>query len=251
LVTDPKSLSKDIWLSTASSVPCYRLESVDTYDTVGLKSILLQAATFGHAFFYIKIGVSESAKLKTLLNAGFSIVDTQLTFNRVGYCEPSSHNTAIEISDAQSKHHLPLQEIAHSCFRFSRFHQDNLIPNHIANLIKRKWIESYCSRSRGEALYCATIGNDVVGFLATLSSRDPPTNAVIDLIGVDESFQNQGVGRKLVAHFIRQWQSRVESLLVGTQIINRKSINLYLDFGFRLKHSQYVLHAHVRDGRIV
>ena len=123
--------------------------------------------------------------------------------------------------------------IAGSCFRYSRFHLDHLVPNAIANRIKREWISSYIQRKRGDKLFVAVKGDAPVGFLAaTTGISDGKRTAIIELIGVDLAFQGQGIGMALVGTFIRTYRNTCEVLQVGTQAVNIPSMRLYERMGF-------------------
>ena len=130
---------------------------------------------------------------------------------------------------------------------------DNSIdPVETANRIKREWVRSYCEGQRGECLLVARQAGRVTGFLAVLSTQvGGKTAAVIDLIAVDAGRRGQGVGAALVRHFLRNWCARTEVLRVGTQIANAASLRLYQQCGFSMVDASYVLHAHVRDGKLL
>jgi GNAT superfamily N-acetyltransferase len=123
------------------------------------------------------------------------------------------------------------------------------VPEGLANLIKRAWIENYMAGKRGSALYAASSGGTVVGFLAVLEATvRNRLCAVIDLIGVARDQQGRGVGAELISTFIRDWQGRAAELLVGTQAANIQSVRFYENNGFRMVESNLVLHAHYRNG---
>ena len=88
-----------------------------------------------------------------------------------------------------------------------------------------------------------------MGFLAALKSHDG-AQAIIDLVGVHPDAQRQGVGRTMIVRFAEHYRD-VNELIVGTQVANVPSVQLYESLGFRLKSSQYVLHMHVREGELL
>jgi ribosomal protein S18 acetylase RimI-like enzyme len=144
-------------------------------------------------------------------------------------------------------------EIAGSAFRYSRFHLDPLIRRDVANGIKRGWMQSYRDGSRGAGCLVATESagksERVVGFLGILELRREHTVQVIDLIAVDGSAQGRGVGRALVERFVFAAAARAAEVEVGTQAANVPSVRLYEACGFKLASAEYVLHAHLRDGK--
>ena len=91
-----------------------------------------------------------------------------------------------------------------------------------------------------------------VGFLAVLAAEVKGCSCrVIDLIGVSNSHQGRGGGRELVDYFRQLYAGKCDLLRVGTQVANIPSARLYERCGFRLAESAYVLHAHVKDGKLL
>jgi ribosomal protein S18 acetylase RimI-like enzyme len=137
-------------------------------------------------------------------------------------------------------------DIAGSCFRFSRFHQDPRIGVQAAHAVKRAWAANCLDGKRGEEMLVALDQGRPAGFLAVLLAQDA---AIIDLIGVATQSQRRGIGAALVDAFIGRWRTRVPRLRVGTQEANEPSVRLYEGRGFRLAGKTRVLHAHLREGR--
>ena len=158
----------------------------------------------------------------------------------------------IDVSRVRLEEHTELQRIAGSAFVYSRFHLDPHFPDEWANRIKREWIRSYCEGRRGECLLVAHQGGRISGFLAVLlADIGGKRAAVIDLIAVDADRRGQGVGAALVGHFLTEWEGRADVLCVGTQIANTASLRLYQQSGFSIAESSYVMHGHLRDGRVI
>jgi dTDP-4-amino-4,6-dideoxy-D-galactose acyltransferase len=240
----------DSWLSEVAGFPCYKFVDSNTVPmSIGtLQNEMALIAGTGNAFFFAKHETNLTSGSACLERAGFSVVDTNMTME---WCanKLSPHATSdILIADALPEHHAKVKNIAQQCFRYSRFHLDPLFPANLANLIKRRWVESYCSGNRGAAIYLALAKNEPIGFLAVLETNDNLRVATIDLIGVAPEYQGRGVGSALISHFIKNWCGRVAKLRVGTQVANIPSLSLYGRFGFRIISSAYVLHAHYRNG---
>jgi len=243
----PEVFTEDSWISETIGIKCYRCDAQTGFPLAELAEAMRLLAAGGDAFFYAKVPTDQLPLVSQLMRGGFSLVDTNIVLER--QAERLSQNSSdIEVTEARPEHYPMLQDIAESCFRYSRFHQDPRFPVTIANRIKRKWIENYCLGKRGAALYVALLRGNPVGFLAVLKLPGKPSAAAIDLIGVRTEFQQQGIGRVLIGHFIECWQGRVDRLVVGTQITNQSSLALYTNHGFQVMKSAYVLHAHVNNG---
>jgi ribosomal protein S18 acetylase RimI-like enzyme len=240
----------DTWLAEIFRQEVFRVSPGPTGDDVAAVQAHLQRREGRDAVYYTKLPTARVDQVKALTKLGFSIVDVNLTFERDAAvpAEPPS----VPIREARPADHPRLLEIAESCFVYSRFHLDPLVPNHVANAIKRAWVENYLLGRRGECVRVAEDAGQPVGFLAVLPATCRGRSArVIDLVGVDRRTQGRGVGKSLVADFVGSCPQACELLRVGTQAANIPSIRLYEGSGFRLADSAYVLHAHVKGGHIL
>jgi ribosomal protein S18 acetylase RimI-like enzyme len=195
---------------------------------------------------------AERIDLVRLLSAGgFGVVDVSLTLERPpGPGLSGREQPAVRVRDAAPADHNTVLASARSCFVYSRFHLDPLVPREAADRVKEEWVRSYLFGKRGERLLVAESEGMPAGFLAVLAAEhDGMPVRVIDLIGVGKQHQGRGVGRSLVHAFIAEYGSRC-LLRVGTQAANIPSLRLYEQCGFRLTASAYVLHAHVKDGQV-
>ena len=201
----------------------------------------------GKAFYYAKVDTDQIAVMRQLSQAGLYVVDVNVVFGLEPVCVPATtaidRYSILEINPAQ---HDEVLEIAASCFRYSRFHLDPLVPVTIANRIKREWIQSYINKKRGDRLFVACQGRQPVGFLAALASESNGKRVrTIDLIGVGNAFQRQRVGQALVAAFINHYKDTCDYFEVGTQVANTPSMRLYGMFGFNIIRTQYVMHMSI------
>jgi len=245
-------IEKDEWLTEI--LGCIVLKTSGPFEGKPreILKIMKEFAGKKPAFFYSKIPVHEITEVRALTRVGFFLVDTNIIYE----CEPkqsfSKSPSLIAVSEAQPSHESAVLDIAHSCFNYSRFHLDPQISASLANKVKRSWIKNYFLHKRGEKLFVATKEGVVVGFLASVvSGSQEQSFRIIDLIGVSKNNQNQGVATALVNHFINSSVGLYSKLRVGTQVANTPSIHLYENFGFWLKNSLYVLHAHMEDGKII
>lgn len=246
----PHSFSADAWLSEIMGCQVFKWSSrVKGPGEEELACEMAELAQGGNAFFFAKLPTRDVVQCMALARAGFAVVDSAITlaWESGGGMIPAD----IKIAAIRPEQHDVVAEIAGSCFRWSRFHLDPHVPSELANLIKRKWIENYCKKVRGDALYVCEVDGGVAGFLAVLKMREGDRLiAVIDLIGVAGNYRKRGIGAALVNHFIQEWQGCVNELRVGTQAANIQSLRLYERHGFRAVDSNYVLHAHYQNGKL-
>jgi ribosomal protein S18 acetylase RimI-like enzyme len=184
-----------------------------------------------------RVPVGDVDVLGEAAQLGFAVVDVNVTLERSGSDGVGADDGAV--APATEEQAAALLDVAGSCFRYSRFHLDPLIPQEAADRVKREWVRSYVEGRRGVELLAA--GTD--GFLAALEAEDGAR--VIDLVGVAPKAQGRGVGESLVAAFVRRHGAGGRTLRVGTQVANVPSLRLYEKLGFRIVSAAYVLHRHV------
>ena len=199
------------------------------------------------AFCYAKVPTLEVEDLAALSGQGFFVSDVNVTLSRKpGGQKKGACSAHVQVRDGEERDRALVLDIAEQCFIYSRFHLDPFMENDVANKIKRSWMESYFSKTRGERVLIAEIDDKPVGFLAVLAgSKEGQSTRTIDLIGVDPGYQGQGVGKELVQTFVGLYEGQCDLLTVGTQVANVPSLRLYERGGFSITESTYVLHAHV------
>lgn len=221
----PSELQRDAWLSDALGFDAFTATSAP----------LVPEPTAGRALTTYRVQANDVAALAAAEDAGFRVIDVNVTLERSGG-DGVSIGSAAPATPAQ---HAALLDVAGSCFRYSRFHLDPLVPRELADRVKREWVRSYVEGRRGVEL----LADDAeAGFLAVLEAPDGAR--VIDLIGVAGEAQGRGVGESLVSTFVARHGVGGRVLRVGTQVANVASMRLYEKLGFRVAGSTYVLHRH-------
>src|SRR5258706_490046 len=230
-------LVPDEWLSGIFGYDVIKV-ALERDELVDPKAAFPKDSLPQRAFYYTKIPVTFVRQIGTLTNAGFRVVDVNITFEREPVQEINS-NSSILVRDAQAGDENAVLEIAETAFIYSRFHLDPFVSKELANKIKREWIANYVRGQRGERLLVAEVNGKAVGFLALLVTGDAEKIGVIDLIGVAKNMQGRGVGQCLVEHHIQDAYQNYSRIIVGTQISNVPSMRLYAKCGYHISNSTY------------
>ena len=241
------NLSPNAWLSDIVGWPCLTVCELSSLgdDEYHRKS--------GRCFFEAKVPVGQGARTEDLIRRGFSLIDTSLTLRRDVSCgnfprvcadSRLSRSDDLYINAARPEEAIAVASIASRAFKYSRFHLDPRFPEECAQRIKGEWARNLVSGLRGEGCLVARRGNRVVGFLGYLRPMQQDAPNVIDLVAVDPSEQGTGVGKEIVAMFLASADNDRREVIVGTQAVNRSSVRLYENLGFRLDSADYVLHGH-------
>lgn len=213
-------MREDAWLAARLGTPCFTVESDDAPPSLA-----------GEGFWQAKVDCSDVARVGALEEAGFRVVDVNVTLRREA-AEPPAAQAGIVVADAQGEDREAVLEIAEHHYDVSRFHLDPHVADDRARLVKRDWAAAVLDGERGERMLVARREGAVAGFLATLAGP------VIDLVAVRTELRGAGIGRALVAAL---GNGAIE---VGTQGWNTAAIRFYEHLGFRTVSTRYVLHGH-------
>lgn len=238
-------LHRDVWLTERLGCNAYRISIEGLVNDHGiidpayLDSHLAELHT-PPAFAYIKVPCEDPQHVEPLLRWGFTLVDTNLQFER-SVTPPGQPQSDADVRLAEALDEDEIADLARRSFHYSRFHADGQIPDDVANEIKAHWTRSYFAGRRGDAMAVAVESGRIVGFLLALISAEGAM--IVDLVAVDESVRGHAVAGDLTWFALAQFPE-ANSLRVGTQLANLPAIRCYERLGFQLARAQYVLHYH-------
>ncbi len=213
----------DVWLSEQIGKPAYRISRLP-----------FAGLPVGSCFCYVKIPESEPHQSETLEAAGFTRVETLLTYEK----QPSGNGIADpHLREARPTDRERVKQIAGCSFRFSRFHVDPGFGQGAGDRIKEAWAENFFRGVRGDRMLVAEESGNLAGFILLL---EKPEGAVVDLIAVDPAFQGKGVGTALLLGA----EAKGRRISAGTQQANLASCRLYQKCGYTVEKSECVFHLH-------
>jgi ribosomal protein S18 acetylase RimI-like enzyme len=241
----------DAWLANIFGYPVFKVSFVAEEKNVSADEFT-KVISGQTAFLYAKIPTTRIDQVRALTAAGFNVIDVNVAFERAPASRDDGAKRILTVREIRADEHTAVLKIAETSFVYSRFHLDPQIPNRLANAVKRAWIESYCNKERGECLLVAQVKGKPAGFLAVLRATiNGESVRVIDLIAVDKSYQNHGVGSALIDFIIHDPVLDYDRLRVGTQAANIPSLQFYEKLGFRIVKTTFVAHAHFRNGEVL
>lgn len=247
------AIQEDDWLAGVLGYPVFRIHVLPPTSqqeaTDIARTLTRHASEQSAAMYYVKVDTGRVDLVQQLSAVGLYVVDVNITFNldrRLHIRQSLPANVSVE--SLRPEHSEAILAIAGSCFKYSRFHLDPLIPVAVAHRIKHDWILSYVRGQRGERLLVALLDGTPAGFLAVLAAEQEGKQVrIIDLVGVSQEYQRRGIGKALVGYFVNMYKDQCDNLQVGTQAANIPSIALYQKFGFAISKTAYVMHMHVGE----
>lgn len=198
-----------------------------------------EPAPAGPAMLQARIPAERVDLARDLCAEGFYPVDMALTLRRGPEAGPAP---AHPLRTAAPGDRDAVAGVSARAMTTSRFSLDPAIPAETAARVKGEWAGNCVTGARGVGVTVAEVDGEVAGFLAVIASGD---RRVIDLVAVDEGFRGRGLGRALVADFVRRHGPGSAGLAVATQAGNAPSLALYESLGFRVAEAAWVLHRHV------
>ena len=172
----------------------------------------------------------DPATLRLAMEAGFRFVDIRTTLE-VSLDEPPPERT-FDVRLARREDVNNLRRIAGRSHHGSRFYSDGNFAQQLCDELYRIWIERSCLDSgfASEVLVVERQAH-VLGYV---TYRLSSTLAEIGLVGIDQDFRGQGLGKLLLGAAVRRMQERgAETARVITQGTNVPALRLYQRFGFR------------------
>lgn len=241
-------IREDPWLSAVLGRSVFRVDALAAPDPCEALNRHAEGQTA--AMYYANVATDRVDLVRQLAAAGFYVVDVNVTFRKQADGQPPSAgpraSASCSVVAARPEHRQQVLGIAERCFRYSRFHLDPALPKELADKIKHDWVLSYFNQQRGDRLWVAQVDGRAIGFLAAMVAREGGVRlSTIDLMGVDEGRQRQGIGGTLVSAFLDWSRSRCEAFQVGTQAANVPSMRFYEACGFTVWSTAYVMHKHV------
>ena len=245
-----QAIRPDAWLAALFERDVFRVDAAATSNARIGSLLETHRRQQGTAFYYAKVDAADVPTVAALIAAGMTVVEVNVTFgiSSGGRAHDDDQRAAIAVTAANASEADCLLNIAATSFRYSRFHLDPLVPDALANRIKREWVASYLANRRGECLWTVRSEGRIAGFLAVTGGEDDGVrHKTIDLVAVAPEFQGRGIGRAVMRFFFRHYAGACDRLRVGTQVANVPSMRLYEGVGMRIERAQYVLHLHVPE----
>lgn len=182
----------------------------------------------------------DPATVRIAERTGFQLVDVRVTL--AARLLPSHGGTWQDhgVREVDAADIPVIREIAAHSHMDSRFYRDGHFPPDLCAELHRIWITRNCHGCADAVL----VGEHESRPAGYVSCRLKPNGVgEIDLIAVDPSARNIGMGRKLVGHALRWFQEQeVQEVAVATQGSNSAALRLFQRCGFLTTGMQFWFH---------
>jgi dTDP-4-amino-4,6-dideoxy-D-galactose acyltransferase len=226
----PTNLNNILELKWDSDFFAYKVGKVELNKEQILDDIKIKASNEGYRLVYL-FSENQLEQKNTLF------CDVKLTYqkNKIQKQEPTT-----EVSEfANDDDILPLYELAFTAGEFSRFNRDPKFTQDSFKKMYRKWIDNSVSKQIADKIF--VIKADKIQAFATLKVKDKI--AKIGLIAVGNEFQNQGLGKNLLAKINNfAAENSIELIQVETQESNINACRFYEKNTYELCDKKYIYH---------
>jgi ribosomal protein S18 acetylase RimI-like enzyme len=234
-------IKEDNWLSKIIGKRAFSVLATESFiELVNFENSIenqwLNSIQNNASFAFCKVDPLETKLIEGLQSIGFNLVDTNVSLENLS--PQVELNSNFEFCFAQTKDKAETMGVAANSFVYSRFHLDHRISNDIADKVKELWVGNFFTGQRGTHMVIAKEGQKIIGFLQIVAKVN---HYIIDLVAVSNDYRKKGVAKGLIG-FANTNLTDIKSVLVGTQIANIPSINLYEKLGFSFKSAKYVFH---------
>ncbi len=178
---------------------------------------------------YLLAGIQQIEAIRLAELAGFGFTDLRVTLDRAlpAVGQDGAHEAIRPFQAAD----LPaLKQMARELHRDSRFHVDTRFPQDRSEALFATWLEKACG-DPGHRVFVADVDGRPAGYIAC--QRVNEVWGQIQLVGVDTTVRNKGLGRQLVDCALN-WlaTNRATHVTVVTQGRNITALRLYQKRGF-------------------
>ena len=230
----------------------FTLSLFDPYVSVKDRMVLFQRVLQARRARMIstRVNTLDPGTVQALEQLGAILTDVLLTFRfDAGKPVPAIGNLNMEVGEADSSETERLATMAEKVFRIDRFHNDPNLPSSKSDALYGKWVFN-SMRGLADAVLVARKQEKIAGFITCKIEQlgKGYRYGVIDLVGVNPSYQGQGVGSRLVCASLEWFKHRAGPVYVGTQAANTEAIRLYEGTSFRHVSSEATLHLWPTDG---
>ena len=136
-----------------------------------------------------------------------------------------------------------LKDIKYICLNgdtSSHYYKDKRLNNKFRRNLRYYWVSNFFKNKRGDYLAVYEESRKVVGFLLLLKKKK---KIVIDLIAIDNKFQNRGIASKLISFATDIiFKKNFSEIFAGTQNDNINAKKFYKKLGFKLIKKENVYH---------
>jgi RimJ/RimL family protein N-acetyltransferase len=195
------------------------------------------------SLFGIKVDSKDLAAMHSFQKAGFYVVDCLVTyeFDKEKCILPDLIPTLDFKNNLDSGEIEILAQVAHSVFKFDRFHSDPNIKAEYADNYYYQWLKnSFAGFSDGA--FVPLMDGEVAGFATyKINNVDSYTSTIV-LNAVATKFMGKGVYQNIILKATKELLKKSSRIRIGTQAGNIPVQRTLQKLGYKLIDVKYVLH---------
>jgi ribosomal protein S18 acetylase RimI-like enzyme len=223
-----KNIRKDEFLTKIIGYKCFNISNIDIHTKFEKKS------------FYSYIIPYSSKNLNNSQKLGFKYVSSRIIFKydkniSTDFDKIKNYEILYNSRDLAIK---DFNNIIDVLSKTSRFYNDNKIKKY-AKKIYREWIYNSLFKKYADKLIIVRLKKKIIAFASLKIFK---MDCIIDLIGIDGKYQNQGLGSYLLRSIVKKFNDY--NIYVGTEAENINAVSFYLKNNFKIYRYKLIFHKH-------
>lgn len=194
-------------------------------------------------FLGIKVDSKDLTAMYFFQKAGFYVVDCLVTyeFDKEKCILPDLTSTLDFKKNLNFAEIESLAQIAHSVFKYDRFHSDLNIKTEYADNYYYQWVKnSFAGFSDG--VFVPLMDGEVAGFATYKINNVDSFTSTIVLNAVATKYMGKGVYQNIILKATKELLKKSSKIRIGTQAKNIPVQRTLQKFGYKLIDVKYVLH---------
>lgn len=233
------------WDSRALGIETAELLSFGSTDDYALLALLQEfEAQYQGELLYTRVDAADIESRRALYEAGYFQSEASLgvQLNRLQqFNMPSLYSSRITpLVAASDDCKVRMLESAESMYRFSRFHEDPLIPKNKANLRMKYWVEDMLTR-KTDLLVC-TDAEEKLNAYIFYSTKESSVELILGGSLPERRAFSPFFFASLVEHFRSRGYERIRT---NISFSNLGVLKIYLSLGFSITGTNFDYHRHI------
>lgn len=169
-----------------------------------------------------------------IINANLDLVDIQIAMTKELNNEINDYG--IELKNSFSNEELEqIYQIVEKTSIVSRFYNEPMIGKYKAINLYKKWVDNALNKTFCDGMFVEYDLNKIIG-VNIIKTNYKEHQGICSLIGVDDKYKGQGIGKKLWTQAFKYWQNipGINSCKVNFSLKNTDSFNFHLRIGFNI-----------------
>lgn len=236
---------KDIFNSDIFNI---QMGNIIDIDSSNVSELLTDSIKNNYKHLTVKVPTENKVVVNNFIKNGFSITDTLVEYVFwFGKSKLPNMNHKVIIRDFKESDINCLMDISRTAFTYDRFHSDEKLDDLLCDKYYEQWIYNSC-KGFADKILVAEYEGKPVGFTTGKVYQNDSLGHLV-LSAVADNCRGLGIYTSMIYEGVKWLKeyNELEGLVVGTQINNLAVQKAWINLGFTVYGSEYVLQKYVGE----